>query len=115
MPRPQSQDNALTQSHEKEIAVNTIACAGAEYFLSEKFLRPSYGDAWTWFARPPMATGDLRASLLHAADYLDQALDAQIEGDDCGVVDALEVLRSIVAVVLGQISAPSSSENRVLQ
>jgi hypothetical protein len=55
-----------------------------------------------------------RAPMLHAAAYLDDALDAQIEGDDDGVRSALEVLRGIVAVVLGQLPG-ASSENRVLQ
>jgi hypothetical protein len=73
-----------------------------------------YGAAWTWFpptaARPTMSPGDLRASLLLAADYLDASLDAQVEGDDSAVVHALEVLAAIVQVVTGQMRAPS--ENR---
>jgi hypothetical protein len=61
------------------------------YFLSPDFVKPYGADAWRYFPRPTMGPGDLRASLLHAADYLDASLDAQIEGDDAMVRDALEV------------------------
>ena len=51
----------------------------------------------------PMAPGDLRASLLHAAEYLDASLDAQIEGDEEAMRSALEVTRGIVQVALGKL------------
>jgi hypothetical protein len=58
--------------------------------------------------RPPMAPGDRRAALLNAEAYLDAALDAQVEGDDAGVRDALEVALASIQVALG-----SSSEHSV--
>jgi hypothetical protein len=112
--------SAPTRSHENAIGVNVFPC-----FQATSFIHVPGADTSPWFdvnpaafiyfaPKPePMSPGDLRASLLHAAEYLDASLDAMIEGDDGGVVDALEVLRGIVAVVLGQMRAPS--ENRVLQ
>jgi hypothetical protein len=51
--------------------------------------------------RPPLSRGDLRASLLHGADYLDASLDAMmVEDGEAEFVRNLEVLRSITAVAL---------------
>jgi hypothetical protein len=62
--------------------------------------------------RTPMARADVYASLLHAAHYLDASQDAMRGGDDAGVRAALEVLRAIVEVALGQLPG-SSSEHSV--
>lgn len=63
----------------------------------------------------PMAAGDLRASLLHAADYLDEALDSQLDGDHDALRHNLAVLRSIVDVVAGQLDGASSEYAVTLQ
>jgi hypothetical protein len=84
-----------------------------DFFTSAEFLKP-YGDAWVWaFPRPPMSQADVRGALLTAAEYVDEALDAQIEGNGAAMRSAVEVARSILAVVLGQVGG--SSENVVLQ
>jgi hypothetical protein len=62
-----------------------------------------------------MTPGDLRASLLRGADYLDGALDAQLGGDVAALLHNLEVLRAIVQVALDQLNKLAPSENRVLQ
>jgi hypothetical protein len=108
MPRPEGQVSALPGKHETRFAVNSEAASGAAYFLSERFLRPYYrGSAWAYPFPPPMAKADMRAAMLQGAGYLDAALDAQIEGDDGKLVNALEVVAGFVAVVLGQLHAPS--------
>jgi hypothetical protein len=57
--------------------------------------------------RAPLGPGDLRA-LLHGAEYLDVALDAQIDGDEAELVRNLETVRGLVAVVISQLQKPPS-------
>ena len=58
--------------------------------------------------RPPLSRGDLRASLLHGADYLDASLDAMLDDDDAELLRNLETLGGLVAVVAGQLRGSSS-------
>ena len=82
--------------------------------LSASYIRFPGDDGPPWSYIPPTAPeprqptlsrGDLRASLLHGAEYLDAALDAQIEGDPAALLDALTVLLAIVQVAIDQISS----------
>jgi hypothetical protein len=122
MPRLQSQDTAPTRLHETLFDVNAERTKArlADFFLSDEFLAPYRDDAFRYFPpapearRPAMGRADVYAALLNADSYLEASQDAMREGDDCGVVDALEVLAAIVVVAIGQIRG-ASSENRVLQ
>jgi hypothetical protein len=93
--------------------VNSKPCSGADYFCSPAFVR-HYPDAWRWYpaevVQPPMAPGEIRASLLHGEEYLSDALDAHLEGDDARLVNAIEVLSAIVAVVAGQLRGSPSEQ-----
>jgi hypothetical protein len=55
-----------------------------------------------------MSKADIYASLLNASEYADAAMTAMRGGDDAGVRDALEVVRSIAAVVIDQLGGSSS-------
>jgi hypothetical protein len=116
MPRPQSQDNARTSSHENTIAVNTKK----SFFLFRDDEAP-----WVWFAPstsyvilPPAPEPDRAtcySASLAADDLLEDLRAALIDGDDLSARMALHTLRGLAEVVLAQLHAPSSSENRVLQ
>jgi hypothetical protein len=96
-----------------EESVNSFPCSDDQdnfpgnVFLSPDFVK-HYGGAWIWpFPKPAPSPGDIRSALLNAAVYVDDALDAQIEGDDAKLLNAVEVLRSIADVVIGQMRKPS--------
>jgi len=73
-------------------------------------------EPFVWFAptpppeprRPPIARGELYAAALQLDEYSEAAREALRAGDDAGVRHALEVLRSIVEVVIGQLRGSSS-------
>lgn len=66
--------------------------------------------------RPPISRGDLRASLLHGADYLGASLDAMmVENGEAEFLRKLEVLRSIIVVALDQASEYLRSTKDTLQ
>jgi hypothetical protein len=114
MPRPHEAVSALASSQGNTSPVNSFPCSGGDYFLSREFLAP-YGDDFVHYfephRRPPMGPGDLRAAMLNAATYVDDALDAQCEADDAKLVNAVEVAIGFLTVALGQMrgSPPPSS------
>jgi hypothetical protein len=61
--------------------------------------------------RPTLSRGDLRASLLHGADYLDASLDAMLDDDDAEFLRNLETLRGLVVVAIDQISSSQYLRN----
>jgi hypothetical protein len=108
MPRPHEAVSAPKPYAETVFHVNSKTCSGADFFLSAEFLRKYRAEPWRYpFARPPMAPGDLRAALLHAADCLEAGLDAQVDGDEAELLRNLETVRGVVAVVIEQISGSS--------
>jgi hypothetical protein len=113
MPRPHEAVSAPPPSR-GTVSPSTDDFPG-NVFLTPDFVR-HYRGPWCWpFPQPPMAPGDLRASLLRGVEYLDGALDSQIDADAAALLNNLEVLHGLVAVVIAQLRTPSSSENRTLQ
>lgn len=53
----------------------------------------------------PAEQATLRATLLHVDTYLEAALDAQIEGENAHVLEALTVARGLVDVAIEQVSS----------
>jgi hypothetical protein len=107
MTPPTGNVSALETSHgyvSGSISQKHVSAADGSFFLSAEFLRPYRAEPWVYpFPRPPMAPGELRAAVLHAAAYLDCGLDAQIDG----VRHALEVAGAIIKVALGILPGPS--------
>jgi hypothetical protein len=114
MPQQHEAVSAPEPSHETVWA----STSRLDDFPGDRFLSPDfvkhYRGPWCWpFPKPAMASADLRAAMLHAADCLDASLDAQVDGDEAELLRNLETVNGCVAVVIDRLRG--SSDNRVLQ